>query len=372
MHERLTSPAMLSEGPRKLLIVDDEPLVRQTLSLVLEDEYEVVAVGSGEEAISAALQETFPVVILDLCMEGLSGIETLRRLKKIREDQNVIILTAYESTETAIAALNLGAFNYLTKPFERRHLKEVVSRGFATYAQVAARREEFRQRLMGVHDEFFSLLCHEFNTPLNVILGFSELLSTSADNPEHATWAAHIRDSGAQLHGILMEIVDYIAAGHLASAGVERLFVFNRLIQPALDRCAERGIQVNVFAADCGETKLVGPSEATGIIVRKLLDLASRRSNHVRLSAQVTAIDGPHLEILVRGTGIRHQASGEMERLFEPYQFPTKPETASNGLGLELATCRRIAEYAHASIEGRLDPHGELELVARVPVQIIQ
>lgn len=363
---------MVSEGPRKILVVDDEPLVRQTLSLVLGSDYEVVAVGSGEEAIEASLRDTFPVVILDLCMEGLSGIETLRRLKKIRENQNVIILTAYESTETAIAALNLGAFNYLTKPFERRHLRDVVSRGFANYEQTTARRQEFRQRLMGVHDDFFSLLCHEFNTPLNVILGFSELLSTSATDAEQVTWANHIRDSGTQLHGILMEIVDYIAAAHLATAGVERMFVFNSLVQPTLRQCADREVEVEFAAGASGETKLVGPLEATALIVRKLADMASRRSRRIRLAAAVVPMDGPHLEVVVSGTGIRRTGADELERLFRPYERAGSAESAGAGLGLELATCRRIAEYAHASVEGRFDAHGELELVARVPVQVIQ
>ena len=210
---------------RKLLVVDDEPLVRQTLSYCLEDEYDVVAVASGEEAIEASKREAFPVVILDLCMEGISGIETLKHLKKIHESQNVIILTAYESTESAISALNLGAFNYLTKPFERKHLKEVISHGFAVYDQQSLRKQDMQQRLMNVHDAFFSLLCHEFNTPLNIILGYSELLQDNLKNPEHKAWVKDIKDSGAHLHDILMEIVDYIGASHAATAGIHTPFV---------------------------------------------------------------------------------------------------------------------------------------------------
>jgi DNA-binding NtrC family response regulator len=200
---------MVVERPsRKLLIVDDEPLVRQTLTYVLQDEYDVLAVASGEEAIEASTRESYPVVILDLCMEGLSGIETLQKLKEIRENQNIIILTAYESTDSAIAALNLGAFNYITKPFERAHLKRIISRGFDVYEQQLERAEEMRQRFRGVHNRFFSLLCQEFNTPLNVILGFSEMLTDDRKNLEFLTWVQHIKDAGNHLHELLMEIVD--------------------------------------------------------------------------------------------------------------------------------------------------------------------
>ncbi len=367
---------MVSESqPRKLLVVDDEPLLRQTLSLVLQDEYEVTAVGSGEEAIEASLKESYPVVILDLCMDGLSGIETLQRLKKIRDTQNVIILTAHESTESAIAALNLGAFNYLTKPFERVHLKEIVSRGFDLYEQHSARKQDLQQRLMGVHDNFFALLCHEFNTPLNIILGFSELLSSTTEDPEHASWIQHIKEAGSHLHDILMEIVDYTAASHLAAAGVEKLFVPDTLLRPLLQSFRDRGIAVDFEDRLPKETRMVGPSDAGFMILRKLVRMASHRSKRIRICARIEAQDGPDLCFVVSGTGIRRDSMGrmEIEELFEPYHVtPANASSREMSLGLELATCRKIAEYAHASVEGMFNPQGELELVARIPVQLIK
>jgi CheY-like chemotaxis protein len=367
---------MVSEShPRKLLVVDDEPLVRQTLSLVLQDEYEVTAVGSGEEAIEASLRESFPVVILDLCMEGLSGIETLQRLKKIRETQNIIILTAHESTETAIAALNLGAFNYLTKPFERVHLKRVVSRGFDLYEQHFARKQDMQQRLMGVHDNFFALLCHEFNTPLNIILGFSELLSSTTEDPEHSSWIQHIKEAGNHLHDILMEIVDYTAASHLAAAGIEKLFVPDDLLRPIVQSFRDRGISVDLHNQLPEETRMVGPSDAGFLILRKLMRMASQRSKRIRVAPRIETQDGPDLAFTVSGTGIRRDSMGrmEIEELFEPYHaMPGSESSRGMSLGLELATCRKIAEYAHASVEGMFNAQGELELVARIPVQLIR
>ena len=365
---------MVSERPpRKVLIVDDEPLVRQTLAYVLQDEYEVVTVASGEEAIEASARESFPVVILDLCMEGLSGIETLRRLRKAREDQNVIILTAYESMDTAISALNLGAFNYLTKPFERAHLKQIISRGFDLYEAHSARAQDMQQRLMGVHDRFFSLLCHEFNTPLNVILGFSELLQSGRDDPDFPNWVQHIRDSGNHLHDILMEIVDYTAASHLAEAGVEKFFVPGDLFSPVFKMAREKGVAVDFHAMGVASRRLLGPSDAILMIVKKLARMASHRSRSIRITASIHAHDGPNLKVVVGGTGIVRNAieGDEIEKLFEPYQFtPASDSSCAISLGLELATCRKIAEYAHATVEGAFDAHGELELIVQVPVGV--
>lgn len=365
---------MTIECPRKVLVVDDEPLIRETLSMLLRDEYEVTAVASGHEAIEASRRETFPVVILDLCMEGLSGIETLQRLREIRELQNIIILTAYESMESAITALNLGAFNYLTKPFKRTHLKEVISRGFDVYERQTLRQRDVQQRLMSVHDSFFSLLCHEFNTPLNIILGFSELLSQTVEDPEHSSWISHIREAGNHLHDILMEIVDYMDASHLAAVGVEKEFTPGTLLQPLVQNFAAKEVTLSLDSNCIGSCTLLGPSSSVLMIARKLSRMASHRSRKVQLAvrAQEDSPESLHLQLVVSGTGIRENSvrRNEIEKLFWPYEFIHSDENArATSLGLELATCRKIAEYAGGSVTCQVNARGELDFVAEIPVR---
>lgn len=358
---------------RKLLVVDDEPLVRQTLSYCLEDEYDVTAVASGEEAIEASLKESYPVVILDLCMNGLSGIETLKRLRQIQETQKVIILTANESMESAISALNYGAFNYLTKPFERAHLKEVISHGFEDYDQQNLRKQEMQQRLMGVHDTFFSMLCHEFNTPLNIILGYAELLSDNVRDPEQRAWAQDIRQSSDHLHNILMEIVDYIGASHQAAAGIDKEFIPSDLLHPLFGNIREDTVKLELFEDASVKRKFRGPATSIYMIARKLVRMASHRSKKLRLSLRhVTVQGGDRMHLVLSGTGIRRDVmhGDEIEQLFEPYHavaaLPGTDTRAS--LGLELATCRKIAEYARGSIQCAFNPQGELDFVVDIPV----
>lgn len=359
---------------RKLLVVDDEPLVRQTLSYCLEDEYDVTAVASGEEAIQASLKDSYPVVILDLCMNGLSGIETLKRLRQIQETQKVIILTANESMESAISALNCGAFNYLTKPFERAHLKEVISHGFEDYDQQNLRKQDMQHRLMGVHDSFFSLLCHEFNTPLNIILGYSELLSENLKNPEHRAWAQDIRQSSDHLHNILMEIVDYIGASHQAASGIEKDFVPGELFQPLLNILREDEVKLEIMEDASVKRKFRGPATSLYMIARKLVRMASHQSKKVRVSFRfVAGEDGGRIHLIVSGTGIRRDVmhGDEIEQLFEPYHAPAAASSDSRAsLGLELATCRKIAEYTRGSIQCVFNAQGELDFVADVPVKL--
>lgn len=363
---------------RKLLVVDDEPLVRQTLEYCLEGEYDITSVASGEEAIAASLREDFPVVILDLCMEGLSGIETLKRLKEIRETQNVIILTAYKSMESAITALNLGAFNYLTKPFDRSSLMEVIARGFEVYDQQIYRTRDLHDRLMSVHDTFFSLLCHEFNTPLNVILGFSEMLGDMVSDPEQKEWIGEIKNSGRHLHEVLMEIVDYIGVSSLADAGMEKDFQLGELFSEIANSFRDKEVEVRFVRSPLLDWRLRGLAHSVQVIARKLVRMASHKSGHVFLSASLESVDpaaNARLRLEVTGTGIKrsHLDGREINQLFEPYQFIFNDSTGQrSSLGLELATCRKIAEYARGSVSGFFTSQGELGFHAEISVKLLK
>jgi len=113
---------------RKILIVDDEPGVRESLRMVLKEKYEPIAVASGEEAL-AALPEVKPaVVLLDVLMPGLDGLAVLERLKEQDQHTPVVMLTATKTVKTAVTAMKLGAFDYVTKPFDVEELVIIVER----------------------------------------------------------------------------------------------------------------------------------------------------------------------------------------------------------------------------------------------------
>jgi len=106
-------------GGASLLIVDDEPSARFTLSMLLKRAgYRVDEAGEVEEAVRRLGQEPYDVVVTDLRMGGQGGIEILKAAKKVNPSPEVIILTAYGSISSAVEAMKLGAFDYLTKPFE--------------------------------------------------------------------------------------------------------------------------------------------------------------------------------------------------------------------------------------------------------------
>ncbi len=111
----------------RILVVDDEASMRRMIELLLAQEgYQPKSAQNAEEAIAAMAQEAFDLVISDIRMPGLSGIDLLRRIREDGSAAEVILVTAYASAESAIEALKLGAFDYVTKPFQVDELLHVV------------------------------------------------------------------------------------------------------------------------------------------------------------------------------------------------------------------------------------------------------
>jgi DNA-binding NtrC family response regulator len=115
----------MAEG--RILIIDDEDSIREYLSMMLEREgYEVSASEDGKKALKLNLKQAYDVVITDIQLPGMSGIDILTTLRDTDPTLPVIIITGHASQESAIDALNMGAFYYLLKPVSNEELKQVV------------------------------------------------------------------------------------------------------------------------------------------------------------------------------------------------------------------------------------------------------
>lgn len=121
---------MLIENDLKksILIVDDETLVRNVLSQVLSENYECVEAASAEEALARLKTETFNLVISDINMTGISGLQMIPQVSEIAPDTIVIMISGEQNIENAIKAMRGGAFDYITKPFTFDQIEAVVSR----------------------------------------------------------------------------------------------------------------------------------------------------------------------------------------------------------------------------------------------------
>jgi len=114
---------------KPILIVDDEKNIRLTLSQALETlGAEIDTAANGEEALAKLKGREFGLILLDIRMPGMDGMEVLRLVREIRPDIRIIMITAYGTIESAVEALKLGAVDFLQKPFDPEEIRELVSR----------------------------------------------------------------------------------------------------------------------------------------------------------------------------------------------------------------------------------------------------
>lgn len=116
---------------RKILVVDDEITVCKSIRMaILCDEYEIDTALSGEEALEKSREQSYELVITDLMMPGISGMDLLSALQKLNPDIRIIMVTGYPTIKTAVQSIKLGAFDYIPKPFTPNELRGLVSRAF--------------------------------------------------------------------------------------------------------------------------------------------------------------------------------------------------------------------------------------------------
>jgi len=141
----------------RILIADDEEVMRDSLSDWLrEDGYDVIAVASGAEAVEKVKSEPWSVLMVDLKMPGMDGMEVVRQVKKISPELPIIMVTAYATVDTAVQAMKEGAYDYIAKPFDPEQVGLAI-RKIIAHQEVLEENVALRQALRKQH-EFQNLI----------------------------------------------------------------------------------------------------------------------------------------------------------------------------------------------------------------------
>lgn len=175
-----------------LLICDDEDGPRDSLRVIFKGEYEVLAARTGSEAIELAQKHRVDVAVCDIRMASMSGIEVLERLKFVDPGIEVVMMTAFETTDTLRQALRLQAFDYINKPFDVATVRAAVAAALqkrriggeaggnaerinALFAELQSQKVE--EQITRARSEIYASIIHDINGPLTVISGFLQLLN---------------------------------------------------------------------------------------------------------------------------------------------------------------------------------------------------
>jgi len=393
---RTPKPAIPQADKPVLLIVDDEDGPRQSLKIVFKDDYNILLASDGIAAIELARKNKVHVAVLDILMTGMSGVEVLKHLKEIDPTIEAIMLTAYETIETARQALRYGACDYLNKPFDIPTMRAAVARAVEKHRvaesihetnlkllhlQEEIQDQKLQEEMIRTKGEIYASVLHDINSPLTVISGFIEIITRSIEN------AASV--DGEKLETIKGDL------GKLNSQ-VGRCFEISQRYLSFLRQGGSKGdarVGVNQMLADIRELLLRHPgaqghkltvhtleedviAEINGTdLLQILLNLifnalqATPTSHSVEVRSKILTqpldldhlVEGPNERFINRDNfpnrapilAISVQDNGpgispeNMARLFET-KFTTKPAGSGTGLGLHIV--KRLCNEANGGI----------------------
>ncbi|MCL1981404.1 MAG: sigma-54 dependent transcriptional regulator, partial [Proteobacteria bacterium] len=161
----------------KILIVDDDRLLQKSLLAILSEKYDPMIAGSGEEALQVLQKTVIDLVLLDIRLPGIDGIETLHQIKKLGADIPIIMMTAYEDVKTVIHSMKAGASDYLVKPLEIEMFELVVEKALENL-----RLKKEVQELRQVYLKKFNLdQVINASEGIKAVFGFADKVARSHD-----------------------------------------------------------------------------------------------------------------------------------------------------------------------------------------------
>ncbi len=376
---------MEGNGNPKVLIIDDRRSSRESVRFALTRRYECLLAESAEEGLELIDRGDVAVVVLDIRMPGLSGIEALRLIKQKDPTIEVIMLTGYASLKTAKESITYGAYGYLTKPFDLPDIRSTIDRAYQKRMQslgVLRERDDLKQAVSVMQREIGDLsrladvgwlsagIVHEMKSPLTAILGYAEMMLARLDTgsgqaslpPEAARYLSIIKQETLRCAEMAKNLLEAARNGGQHPQALPLSHILDSvetLIGPQIHinniqfEVERSGDDLNVFA---------DPDDVLQVLLNLVLNsihvMNSDRRN-LRIAAYAvdegcpltnpTPKEGDFLlkDLELSFVAIEVQDSGpgippdRVEHVFDPF-YTTAADGASAGLGLSI--CREKTE----------------------------
>jgi len=365
----MITPSSSLKNPR-VLIIDDELGPRESLRILLKKQYEVFCADSVARGLEI-LQNNHPdVIVSDIRMPGLNGIEGLKRIREIDSDVPVIMLTGYGALETAQEAIRHGASDYMKKPFDANDMLAIIKRNVER-SEIIRRKEQTRQTLEELNKQLLdemakknrlasmgqasAELVHDLRNPMMVILGYVQLLSqditegrtgTSGIPPDTEEYMSAIEQNVRRCKELIESWLDLSRSNRMQLKPVN----LNELIREAVD-----SIRPIAYSKQ-SRMECHLPPQTIGIlghgvqlkraiqnIIGNAIDALPNSEGHVYITC---TDENNHVVVTIsdNGEGIEQE---HLPHIFEPFYSSKAP---GQGSGLGLFITQKIIEDHHGEI----------------------
>jgi signal transduction histidine kinase len=353
-------------GKDRILIVDDEEAVVGALSEFFNLRgYEVETAMNSRQALGRIHDKDFSIVISDLRMPGMNGVELLEHVMDRDPETVVIIMTGYASVQSAVDALKKGAYDYVVKPFSMYELEKTAKLGLEKRRLQRENIElsHLTRKLIEVDQiksNIISTVSHEFRTPLMSLKGYLSMMSQFLDesddtNATEKTWLRAMKDNLGRLEMLILNLLLMTEANAgdlmITSDRIDLSKVIGESISRLGPLTKTKEIAISFDKVDDGE--LVGDAEKLGVAVTNILENAIKfnlESGAVEIGMTGTSDpDGVRLSILDTGIGIPDNKIGSIFNSFTQADMTHTRRFAGAGLGLSVA--KAIVEAHGGSID---------------------
>ncbi len=334
-----------AQDKKTLLCVDDEPIIRELCSSAL-DNYHVLPAASGEEALAILATQAVDIVLSDVMMPKISGLELLRRIKERQPDQAVVLMTGYSDKDIILEALKAGADDFINKPINILQLRTTVDKVFEK--QRIRRELANLKRIDKLKSDFLGLISHKLKTPATAISLFIQNIAEGIESPRDADFKqmlAMVQAETVHLEQLIQDLLYFSEATlqdeELPLEPMDLGTVADQLVLFLRPAAASRKIDFQMTIDPPLQTApLLLNSQRINFAIRALIDNAIKftpAGGTIRIEGRETD-DRVILQIQDNGIGI---PQAELTKIFNKfYQVDPEQTGQIRGFGLGLYYAR--------------------------------
>lgn len=335
-----------------ILVIDDEESMRDSCVMILtKDGFRTAKAEDGQTGIQKTEELRPDMVLVDLKMPGISGLETLQRIKTIDENIITIVITGYATVESAVEAMKKGAYDFLPKPFSPEQLRMIIKRGLER-RRLMQETESLRREKKLMEDNFITMVSHQLRSPVAAVMQYFEVILSGLVKDDSQKNQMLVK-AKVRLEGLLELINDWLDIARMNSGQIFSsrkpipvIPILSRLLEFYMPLAAENQISIQLEKPQGIEGKDVvcGDENSLEQVFANLITNAikyNKPGGQISLSVEENKED---VLIKISDTGIGIPAESLPYIFDQFYRVACSGEKKIRGSGLGLSIAKKIIE----------------------------